>query len=255
MEQNYILYGLFDPITHKCRYIGITKCSLNKRLNSHCLKNEYKHNLHKSNWINQLKTINQKPKIVSILSNLTNYEACKNEKYYIKLINDLFPKQLTNIHEGGNLPPIHKGPAHYLFGRKGINNPLYKKFRGSKNHASIKIKAINLKTNEQKIYESVMLAAEELNIFDTNIHAVLKGKMFRAKDYTFEYIDKPNVKRKRKLPGLPMKKIKAKNIVDNTELCFISVTHAAKHFLVSRKTILRKIQGYKTISDWNISYI
>jgi len=60
--EKVIIYVLIDPLTLKVRYIGRTKCSLEKRLGEHISKSKLEYNFtHKCNWIKSLLKQNLKP--------------------------------------------------------------------------------------------------------------------------------------------------------------------------------------------------
>ena len=51
-----------------------------------------------------------------------------------------------------------------------------------------KIKAINLTTKEEIIYNSVREAGRELDLNYRSIHFILNGIWYQAKGYTFKYL-------------------------------------------------------------------
>lgn len=89
-----LIYGLVDPRTNEIRYVGKTTQTLNKRLSQHLCSNK-KHNPHKFNWINQLKTLNLKPTII-LIESCNDKNWVEREKHYILTI-----ENLTNITQGG----------------------------------------------------------------------------------------------------------------------------------------------------------
>ena len=121
-----LIYGLVDPRTNEIRYVGKTTQTLNKRLSQHLCSNK-KHNPHKFNWINQLKTLNLKPTII-LIETCNDKNWVEREKHYILTI-----ENLTNITQGGengsvaqldssdsllscrSLVQIQSGSQYYIF--------------------------------------------------------------------------------------------------------------------------------------------
>lgn len=107
----YRSYILICPIERIVKYVGITYQTLEERLNGgngHLYPNK-KSNPHKYHWIQKLKKQGLKPEIKLVCDNLTEEQACKMEIELIALYRHLVGEKLTNIHEGGNVPPVHYG--------------------------------------------------------------------------------------------------------------------------------------------------
>ena len=171
----YTVYGLADPATDMIRYIGITRLSLEKRLKKHCYSSEAITNPHKHRWIASLGC---KPTIMALKENLSEAQACTKEIELIATYRSKKPGQLTNIHEGGNLPP--KGNSEErkkLLSKnwKGNKNPNFGKVLGS-HPTSKKIRCTNVATNKIMTFDSRLQAASFLERDPTTItHAVKRN--------------------------------------------------------------------------------
>lgn len=82
MKNDYKIYSLKDPNTDLIRYIGMTGCSIKKRLNEHIRCNDKSR---RRNWIFSLKNKESSPIIELIEDNLNLIDACNKEIEYIKL--------------------------------------------------------------------------------------------------------------------------------------------------------------------------
>jgi group I intron endonuclease len=96
------IYALIDPVTLEIRYIGKTN-NLIVRLNKHLKESKKNPKTHKQCWLNTLLLKNLKP-LLKILEECINDEWQEREKYWISLYDNL-----TNLTEGGDNPPSHKG--------------------------------------------------------------------------------------------------------------------------------------------------
>jgi group I intron endonuclease len=160
------IYGLVCPTSKKIRYIGVTRCSLEKRLNEHLRENKSK--TYKQKWIKSLLKKGLKPDIVLIC--LTDEsDWIEVEKFYINLFKTNGFK-LTNTSEGGE-GGGSKGYKHTedwklkASERMKIQNkkyPLGKEFYEKLNGAKRK-KILRISTDGiHKTYESISSAANEL---------------------------------------------------------------------------------------------
>lgn len=92
------IYTLTDPRTNEIRYVGKTKYSLNKRLNSH-LSDCKRYNFHNANWLKVLLSNNLKPSI-SLLEEVIEDNWIERERYWIKYYREL-GCNLNNNTDGG----------------------------------------------------------------------------------------------------------------------------------------------------------
>lgn len=98
----YKVYFLKD-IEGNIRYVGITKKTVEQRLQRHIYETKFQSN-HKSNWIKSMMINNQIPTIHLVEDNLEIEQAYLKEIYYI----DRLRKEgtsLTNISPGGDFNP------------------------------------------------------------------------------------------------------------------------------------------------------
>lgn len=104
----YKVYKLLDPETFQVRYIGITKQTLENRLQGHY---NHKDNPHMQNWLSLFKRKGKRVIIELIVDNLSLVDACKEEVRLIEQIGRscLGLGSLINISSGGNIPPDHTG--------------------------------------------------------------------------------------------------------------------------------------------------
>ena len=85
------IYALIDPITLKVRYIGRTRCTLQKRLAEHVSKSKGI-STHKANWIKSLLRINSKPyiRLLAVVNGWKeshDFERSLINKYADRLLN------------------------------------------------------------------------------------------------------------------------------------------------------------------------
>lgn len=160
------IYGLVCPNSKQIRYIGVTRYSLEKRLNEHLRENKSK--TYKQKWIKSLLNKGLKPCIVLIcLTDEVNW--IETEKFYIKLFKTN-GFNLTNTSEGGEgggskgykHTEEWKEKASERMTIRNKENPLskefYEKLNGAKRKKILRISA----DGSQKIYDSISNAASEL---------------------------------------------------------------------------------------------
>lgn len=117
---NYKIYALKEISSSELRYVGITKNSLNKRLNDHLRD---KKNKHKYNWISKVGKENIE--IFLIEENIASIdEICKKEIEYISKYRKE-GNRLVNISNGGD-------------GNFNVEFSDEHKMNISKNHANVK---------------------------------------------------------------------------------------------------------------------
>ncbi len=107
----YTAYLLIDPTSGLVRYIGLTKKTLQERLQKH-LSDGRARNPYKYNWIQKLKRNGFIPEIIVYQDGLSKEEACELEIDLIRFFRILSGKKLTNIDNGGLLPPSWTGKTH-----------------------------------------------------------------------------------------------------------------------------------------------
>lgn len=116
----YKVYGLSNPDKDRIRYIGVTKKSLEWRLEEHLYrlrkrKERGEDLTHKQNWLDSF-VENYETDEVSIAVISEFEDEKKAYETEIKLIKE--SKNLTNIAEGGQRPPTNlKGEDHPCYGR------------------------------------------------------------------------------------------------------------------------------------------
>jgi hypothetical protein len=105
------IYSLSDPVTGFVRYIGMTKLTLQNRLQLHVSEanNKTKRHRHKHRWIAQLKRKGLKPiiRLVEVVPpGMTWQEA---EILWIGKYRKNFPRHILNHHDGGTAGAPKKG--------------------------------------------------------------------------------------------------------------------------------------------------
>lgn len=110
MNRTTILYGLFNPLTTECFYIGKTD-SISNRLKEHIKDSKYYEgsNYQKEHIIREILKAGSKPIIAKLLEVPANYhkridleEWHLYEMYFIKYTRDILKQLLTNISKGGD---------------------------------------------------------------------------------------------------------------------------------------------------------
>jgi len=117
----YTAYFLIDPTTGIVRYIGLTKKTLQERLQRH-LSDGRDRNPYKYNWIQKLKRNGFIPEIIIYQDDLSEEKACELEVDLIRFFRILSGKKLTNIEDGGVLPPNWAGKTHTKESKKKMSD-------------------------------------------------------------------------------------------------------------------------------------
>ncbi len=189
-DKQYIVYGLICPIDNIVRYIGITCQSLGKRLQAHMCSKELE-NQYKYRWIQKLRSSNLRPTMKVLMSDLSEEEACKEEVRLIKEFREKCGEKLTNLHEGGNIPPSWSGKKHTpenvkkMSERvKGKNHPMYG-VKGADNPRSRPVSQYDKDGNLIKKFVSAEFAKIETGI--EHISDVCKGRLLSAGGYIWRY--------------------------------------------------------------------
>ena len=181
MIKTYTLYEHITPSNK--RYIGITSQEPNRRWQNGYgyIDNGYFMNaIKKYGWDNIKHNI--------IKEGLSENEACKIEKEYIKKYKSNNRKYGYNIAEGGQV--VHNASER----------------KGSKNHKSRKVNQIDKDTGEIiKTYESMSIAAKELGIVRQGIGKACRGteNSRTYMGYVWEYADLEFQKPKARPKGRP----------------------------------------------------
>src|SRR6266403_1084019 len=105
--KNYYVYILFCPIENVVRYIGISK-NPEERYITHLSNRQ--DNLHKTAWIKKIELLEVKPELIIISEILTVNEAANIEYELIKFSKQ-FSDKITNMCDGGGIPPSSFGRA------------------------------------------------------------------------------------------------------------------------------------------------
>lgn len=162
----YYVYSLIDPFTNKIRYIGKSH-DPHKRLIHHLQWSALKSKTHKNIWIKSLLKRNSQPVLKIIAKTNTYKNIDRLEKKYISLFKNK-GYNLTNGTTGGDGWP------------KGFKMKLTEKRLKSYKARQKKVIARNLKTNEEKVFESVKNCAEHFDTYVSLVCNVL-GKKKKAK--------------------------------------------------------------------------
>lgn len=165
MNNKIIIYGLFDPKTYECFYIGKT-INLKERYRGHLGDKRKKDNLYKHNKINKMLSLGLKPQIAMLLEIDDYYIEEFNcqfwelvEKYFIDYAKNILNCPLTNLTTGGD------GGGN----RKSISQ--------------FTLEGIYIKT-----YDFIKEASDMSNTDDGHISSCCKGKSNSAGGYQWCYV-------------------------------------------------------------------
>lgn len=124
MSSTVLIYGLIDPQTNECRYVGKAK-DLIQRLKDHCKSSSLRAHTHKNSWIKSVLSDGHQPEIVAF-ERAPEHEWEEAESFWIAYFKMLGAK-LTNGSlggEGGNVGAAgHRKQAAALRGRKRQFSP------------------------------------------------------------------------------------------------------------------------------------
>lgn len=214
----YPIKGLNIILKYEPFYVGK---GTGQRKDKHKFKSSITGKFMKSKIIS-LKKKNLEPIIIKIIDKITNQESCDNEKYLIKIIGrrDLGLGPLVNLTDGGEgvlnvsnssrekmslakqgktsprkgckltneqklkLSIINSGKNHPKFGLKHSKETREKISLTRKRIPILQLSLDNILIKE---HSSVTEAANELNIFNSNIVKCLKGKIFSYKGFKWTY--------------------------------------------------------------------
>ena len=187
------IYVLIDPINNMVRYVGKAN-NVTQRYTAH-LNRARKHQVHKKNWIENLKKQGLKP-IIEIIDIVPIDEWVFWETYWISQMKtwgfDLI--NYTNGGDGctfGNQTSFKKGHQLWL-GKKHSEESKkkigYNNFFKGKPAFNRKV-VIQLSLNDDfiKEWEYIELAAIETNSLKTKIVAVCKGKRKTHNNFKWKY--------------------------------------------------------------------
>ena len=222
MNEQITIYGLFDPRTDECFYIG-KAVNIKKRIIQHFSKDINDPNLHKKRKIQQIKNDGLDPVVKEIykFKNYTDITLKEDgvpfrwweyvEIFYINYYKEVLKQPLTNISKGGG---------------------------GGSN-----LKAISQFTKEGtfiKTFDSILEASEELHISKSGISGVL-GKVKKSSGgYQWCYVgDENNIKKHFKLKsGQQFRKPVSQFTKDGVFVkTYMSATEASDENNVSRGCI------------------
>lgn len=218
--KNTIIYTLSDPLNYQIRYVGKTKCTIQKRLNHHINKSKNNPTTHRDNWIKSLLTKGFLPIIEVVDEDIVDYESFWINQFVSWGFN------LTNMTSGGEgrssykMPDFtklkislaNKGKKHSKDSRLKISNGKIGKKWGSdlkrkENHRkSLLGRKISQETKNKiglsngmkiKCYKDGLFlsdfntqteCARFLNIPKNKISDIITGSMKKYKNYTFTKI-------------------------------------------------------------------
>lgn len=161
------IYILIDPRTNMVRYVGKAN-NVSERYKAH-LNRARKHQIHKTNWINQLKEIGLKP-IIEVIDEVPINNWIFWETYWISQFKT-WGFELINYTNGGD-------------GCTFANQTSFKKGQGGK-------KVIGFNSNCEKIYEfdTCEDASKFFNTHRSSIPSCASGKSKTIKNIAWFYLD------------------------------------------------------------------
>ncbi len=187
------IYVLIDPITNMVRYVGKAN-NVTQRYRAH-LNRARKHQIHKKNWIEQLKKIGLKP-IIEVIDEVPIKEWIFWETYWISQMRT-WGYDLINYTNGGDgctfgnqtsFKKGHKswlGKTHTEETKKLIGKNNYFKGKPAFNRKSII--QLTLSGDFIKEWEYIELAAIETKSSKTKIVAVCKEKRKTHNNFKWKY--------------------------------------------------------------------
>lgn len=176
----YELYALLDPNNNKIRYIGYTSNPKN-RLKEHIISSigKSRNNIsHKSNWIKSLKRQDKEPIYKTLIVTNSLEEIKIIEIDYIKYFKNIY--NLTNNTKGGDGVNGLKWSEESKSKIKGRRIP--------RSGEMLKIRAFNIKSGEQKIFENKIEASKYIGCSPSSIISVSCGIRETVYDWKVETI-------------------------------------------------------------------
>lgn len=187
------IYILIDPRTNMVRYVGKAN-NVSQRYKAH-LNRARKHQIHKANWINQLKLDGLKP-ILEVIDEVPINNWQYWETYWISQFRT-WGFDLINYTNGGdgctfaNQTSFKKGHTSWL-GKShseetkkliGENSPK----NGKPAYNRIKVQQLTLTGELIKIWDSIFEAEKGTNSISSKISAVCKGKRQKHNSFKWKY--------------------------------------------------------------------
>lgn len=177
------IYALVDPFTLRIRYIGRTRCSLDKRLGEHVSKSRLNYNnTHKSNWIKSLLKVNSKP-YIRLLCIVEGWE----ESHIIerRLISK-YKDRLLNHDDRGEGTKNHVVTEDH---RLTISETLKRKYKSGEivNPASKRVYVYNSRGEYIGEYEDGRKASKELGIAYSAIYKCTSGATIQYAGLQFSH--------------------------------------------------------------------
>lgn len=158
------IYLLICPIENVVRYVGLSIDPV-LRFSAHCRPCQKKINPHKYRWIKNLKDAGKEPILKIIAEKVEKKEAERREIELIANYRSIVGNKLTNIHEGGVLPPPQ------------MENLLSQK----------KVKQYNERGVLLEAFNSIACAHKETGIDRGSIASCCSGKLKRAGGFIFRW--------------------------------------------------------------------
>ena len=222
--QKYAVYKHTNLINGKV-YIGITRQDFNKRWqNGYGYTGTYFGNaIQKYGWENFRHEILQ--------TGLTKEAACEEEKRLIAEYQSQDKNHGYNIMEGG---------------QTGDNlSPFY----GAENYRSVRVRRIDPKTGDEKIYSCVKDATKEMGINHRGISKACRGVAKTYMGYVWEYVDiafdKPVRPERGKYDHIKQRKAVSMVDIDGKAYRFDSIKAAGESLGVRPNTIARYLIGVR----------
>lgn len=188
------IYVLIDPITNMVRYVGKAN-NVTQRYRAH-LNRARKHQIHKKNWVENLKKEGLKP-IIDVIDIVPIDDWIFWETYWISQMKtwgfDLI--NYTNGGDGctfGNETSFKKG--HKLWLGKNHSEETKKKigennaFKGKPSLKRRQVKQLTLQGDLIKIWDCILDAEKETNSSSSKIVLVCKGERKTHNNFKWEYI-------------------------------------------------------------------
>lgn len=197
-----LIYGLCDPRTQQCRYIGQSVKGLS-RPRQHRLASNLKDSSHKNNWIKQLKAagLTYYVKVLEIVEDPATLNDV--ESFWIAQARGLgWP--LTNVCPGGGTT---RGTKHSPEARKKMSEAgrgvpktpehvakVAAAHRGMKRSREARLRisrsrgGTSITDQRGRVFESASSAARELGLRPGNISSVLAGKLHTTGGRTFSRV-------------------------------------------------------------------